>query len=418
MYALVDCNNFFVSCERVFRPDLEGRPVMVLSGNDGCVIARSNEVKALGVPMGAPLFKMKDLVSEYNITCFSTNFPLYGDLSSRVMSLLASHTPRLQQYSIDEAFLDFDHIAPEQCRDYAEQIVRQIRRGIGIPVSIGIAPTKTLAKIASKYAKKYPGYHGVAIILNDDQRVKALSGFEIGDVWGIGRKARRKLEFNGIKTALDFARRDEAWIRNMFHKPGLQTWQELRGIDAIRLSDLPEKRSITVSRTFARGIYDRTVLEGEISNFLVSCSAKLRRQHSICRQIIVYAATSRFGTSDAHHYLSASLMLPVATNNAREMLSYTLYAFRRQYRTGMPYKNAGVILTAISPDNVLQRDMFDTVDRERDGRLQSALDNINNRYGRNSVRFGTQAADRDIYKLEHLSRRFTTNIDEIIEAKC
>lgn len=417
MYALVDCNNFFVSCERVFRPDLEGKPVLVLSGNDGCVIARSNEVKALGIEMGAPLFKIRDIVAENKITCFSTNFPLYGDLSSRVMSLLSRATDRLQQYSIDEAFLDFDHLAPDQYRPEAERLVRQIRQGVGIPVSIGIAPTKTLAKIASKYAKRYPGYHGVAIIMSDEQRQKAIDTFPINDVWGIGRKSARKLIYNGVKMAGDLARKDETWVSNLFAKPGVQTWQELRGVDCIRLSDLPEKQSITVSRTFAQGQYDREVLEGELSNFLISCIAKLRRQHSVASEIIVYAATSRFN-KEQHHFLSASVLLPVPTNNAQEMLGYTLQAFRHQFRQGMPYKNAGIILTRIRPEAVVQPDLFDTRDRSRDSRLQSALDTINDRYGRNSIRFAAQTKQDDVYRLEHLSRRFTTNINEIIDAKC
>ena len=205
MYALVDCNNFFVSCERVFRPDLQKRPVVVLSGNDGCVVARSNEVKQLGIKMGVPLFEIKHLVKQYDIVCFSSNFSLYGDLSNRVMSILSAHTEHLYQYSIDEAFLLLNHVAEAEQKPYCEQLVKKILKGIGIPVSIGIAPTKTLAKMASKFAKKYPGYKGACSIISREQREKALALFPLEDVWGVGRRAMKKCHQLGLTTALDFA---------------------------------------------------------------------------------------------------------------------------------------------------------------------------------------------------------------------
>ncbi len=205
MYALADCNNFFVSCERVFRPDLWDKPVLVLSGNDGCVVSRSNEVKALGIKMGTPLYQIKDLVEKHHIACFSSNFSLYGDLSSRVMSLLRNHTTRFEQYSIDEGFITIDHIPPKERKTYCEHIVREIYQGTGIPISMGIAPSKTLCKVASKYAKKFKGYHGACIIDSEGKRLKALEKFEIGDVWGIGRSANAKLTALGITTALQFS---------------------------------------------------------------------------------------------------------------------------------------------------------------------------------------------------------------------
>ena len=250
-YALCDCNNFFVSCERVFRPDLEGKPVVVLSGNDGCVVSRSNEAKALGIKMGEPWFEVKRRIGdeamrrEEMVTAFSSNFSLYGDLSSRVMSILAKHTPRLEQYSVDEAFLHCDHMPVEELKAYYEQVVKQVRKWVGIPISIGIAPTKTLAKIASKYAKQYAGYNGVCIIDTEQKRQKALQGFAIEDVWGIGRQAQKKMAATSIKTAWDFAQQLPIFAKNLLHKPGLQTWQELNGTDCIDITDRPERQSIS-----------------------------------------------------------------------------------------------------------------------------------------------------------------------------
>jgi len=243
MYALADCNNFFVSCERVFRPDLQGRPVVVLSGNDGCVVSRSNEAKKIGIKMGEPMFQIKDTVKENDITCFSSNFSLYGDLSNRVMSILSGQTERFEQYSIDEAFFDISHVPPTEQKAYAETLVSFILRGVGIPVSIGIAPSKTLAKIASKYAKQYAGYHGACRIADEVSRKKALASFPIGDVWGIGRKTRARCEQMGVRTALEFAEMGEAYVRNIFHLPGWKTWRELNGFDEITFSEIEEKQS-------------------------------------------------------------------------------------------------------------------------------------------------------------------------------
>ena len=416
MYALVDCNNFFASCERVFRPDLEGRPVVVMSGNDGCSVARSNEAKALGIKMGTPLFQIRDLVERENVQCFSSNFSLYGDLSSRVMSLLGKHTDLLQQYSIDEAFLRIDHIPKENYRTYFQQVVLQIRRGVGIPVSIGIAPTKTLAKIASKYAKQYPGYRGVCLILTDEQRLKALSTFPVDDVWGIGRRVHKRLDFQGITTAADLAAKPREWIENFFTKPGIQTWLELRGEDVIQLSELPEKRSITVSRTFAHPLLDQKELEAQLCDFLSSCCRKLRNQHSACAQFIVFACTSRFADGGSH-YCSSVVTMPVPTANLQELLNALLSAFRIQYRRGFAYKRGGVIITQLLPDANVQADLFDARDRSRDARLQSALDSLNNRFGKGQVRFCAQSPSASTYNLDHLSPRYSTRIDEIITVK-
>ena len=417
MFALADCNNFFVSCERVFRPDLEGKPVIVLSGNDGCVVSRSNEAKALGIKMGVPLYQIQGLVDKEGVVCFSSNFSLYGDLSDRVMSI-RRHTSRFEQYSIDECFFNIDHIPADQQKAYCEQLVKEIRRGVGIPVSIGIASSKTLAKVASKYAKKYPGYHGVCEIRTDEQRLKALSSFEIGDVWGIGRRAKAKLQNAGISTALEFAEKSATFAQNMLHKPGLLTWQELRGQDVIDITELPMKQSITTSRTFANAISEQTLLEEQIANFCAHCARQLRTQKSVAQQLYVYAHTSAFRTDIEQHYLSELVTFPVATSNTQELISYALAAVRRAFRPNTLYKKAGVVLLKIIPETAVVPDLFDTKDRDKDNRLQRVLDHIDDRHGKRAIILGSQiTSQQPVYRTDHKSPLYTTDLRDIITLK-
>lgn len=426
MIALADCNNFFVSCERVFRPDLEGKPVVVLSGNDGCVVSRSNEAKALGIAMGVPLYQIKALVEKEGVVCFSSNFSLYGDLSDRVMSILRQHTTHFEQYSIDEGFIHLDHVPEAEQKAYCERIVREIKQGVGIPVSMGIAPSKTLAKVASKYAKKYKGYNGVCVIRTEEQRIKALQSFEIGDVWGIGRRAKAKLQAAGITTALQFADKSASFAQNILHKPGLLTWKELRGEDVIDITQLPMKQSITTSRTFAHAITEQALLEEQIANFCAHCARQLRVQRSVCQQLLVYAHTSSFRTDMESHYLNEIITLPVPTSNTPELVHYALTALRRAYRPGVLYKKAGVVLLKISSETAVMQDLFDEKDRERDNRLQRVLDHIDDRHGKRSILLGTQLSathsiddvpNTAIYKTEHKSPLYTTDLRDIITVK-
>ena len=419
MYALCDCNNFFVSCERVFRPDLEGKPVVVLSGNDGCVVSRSNEAKALGIKMGIPYFQIEAMAKKKGVTAFSSNFSLYGDLSSRVMSILAKHTPRLEQYSVDEAFMHCNHMPTEELKTYYEQVVKQVRKWVGIPISIGIAPTKTLAKIASKYAKQYPGYHGVCIIDTEEKRQKALQGFAIEDVWGIGRQAQKKLAAANIQTAWDFAQQLPIFAKNLLHKPGVQTWQELNAVDCIDITDRPERQSISQSRTFQTGISDRATIEKALVDFMSYCAEKMRKQGSVCQQFIVYAHTSRFAEQDTH-VIHQVVTLPIPTAITSELVRHMLVALRRQWRA-YPYKKAGVVLMNLSPAANQQQVLFDERPRERDERLQKAIDNINRQYGKPAVKIGTQILAtnaKPLTKKEKLSPCYTTNIREIMNVKC
>ena len=418
MFALADCNNFFVSCERVFRPDLEGKPVVVLSGNDGCVVSRSNEAKALGIKMGVPLYQIQGLVDKEGVICFSSNFSLYGDLSDRVMSIIRQHTSRFEQYSIDECFFNIDHVPADQQKAYCEKLVKAIRQGVGIPISIGIASSKTLAKVASKYAKKYAGYHGVCEIRTEEQRIKALSTFEIGDVWGIGRRAKAKLTRAGVTTALQFTEKPSSFARGLLNKPGLLTWQELRGQDVIDITELPMKQSITTSRTFATAITEQSLLEEQIANFCAHCARQLRMQRSVAQQLYVYAHTSAFRTDIEQHYLSELVTLPVATSNTQELISYALAAFRRAYRPGALYKKAGVVLLKIIPETAVVPDMFDTKDRDKDKRLQRVLDHIDDRHGKRAILLGSQmTSTQPVYKTEHKSPLYTTDLSDIITIK-
>lgn len=392
--------------------------MVVLSGNDGCVVSRSNEAKALGIKMGVPLYQIQGLVDKEGVICFSSNFSLYGDLSDRVMSIIRQHTSRFEQYSIDECFFNIDHVPADQQKTYCEKLVKAIRQGVGIPISIGIASSKTLAKVASKYAKKYAGYHGVCEIRTEEQRIKALSTFEIGDVWGIGRRAKAKLTTAGVTTALQFTEKPSSFARGLLNKPGLLTWQELRGQDVIDITELPMKQSITTSRTFANAITEQSLLEEQIANFCAHCARQLRMQKSVAQQLYVYAHTSAFRTDIEQHYLSELVTLPVATSNTQELISYALAAFRRAYRPGALYKKAGVVLLKIIPETAVVPDMFDTKDRDKDKRLQRVLDHIDDRHGKRAILLGSQmTSTQPVYKTEHKSPLYTTDLSDIITIK-
>lgn len=420
MLALCDCNNFFVSCERVFRPDLRDKPVVVLSGNDGCVIARSNEVKRLGIKMGVPFYQIRKQVEEHGIVHFSSNFALYGDLSSRIMRILSRYTDDLRQYSIDEAFFDLSYLDnAAEAKALCERIRAEILKGIGVPVSIGIATSKTLCKVASHYAKKYAGYRGVCVIDTEDKRRKALGGYPIDEVWGIGRQSVAKLQSTGIRTALDFANQSSQFAKNALHLPGLNTWRELNGEDCISVSELPEKQSITCSRTFAHGVTDRNLLEQALCGFCANVAEKLRRQHSVCRQMIVFAHTSRFG--EQLFVIQDTVTFPTPTANTQEMTEALLRVVRRGWRPDTPYKRAGVILLSVIPDSGVQLSLFDTRDRDRDRRLQQAIDTINSRLGKHTVGFTPNIPTADaaeLYDIGAKSPAYTTRIKDIITLKC
>ncbi len=449
MIGLADCNNFYCSCERVFRPDLIGKPVVVLSNNDGCVIARSEEAKALGYKMGDPFYQVKEKLETEGVAIFSSNYTLYGSLSNRVMSMLSHYSPHIDQYSIDESFFEVDQSMAERffqdnlkendtflnneslLHQYGARISADVLRAVGIPISIGIAETKTLAKIGSKFAKKYKGYQGCCLIDTDERRHKALSLFPIEDVWGIGRQISRKLDYMGIRTAAQFADKKESWVRSHFNITTVRTWKELNGESCISIEELPQKKSICTSRSFAgEGISDKNVVEEAVANFAVRCTEKLRLQGSVCQGITVFAWTSRFNEHVPEYTIHDSLTLPIATNAQDEIVGAALSILRAKYpkpmadcrsdRPGLSFrfKKAGVILWQISPAHPRQQDLFDPIDRSKQKALMEAIDAINRKNGHGTIRQAVQGNScRFDLKREYMSKRFTTDIHDILKVK-
>lgn len=433
MIALADCNNFYCSCERVFRPDLVGKPVVVLSNNDGCIIARSEEAKALGYKMGDPFYQMKEKLEAEGVAIFSSNYTLYGSLSNRVMSMLSHYSPQLDQYSIDESFFEVDksiaaaffqeNQSSEKTNSllhrYGARISSDVLRAVGIPISIGIAETKTLAKIGSKFAKKHKGYQGCCLIDTEERRHKALSLFPIEDVWGIGRQIARKLDYMGIRTAAQLADQKESWVRCHFNITTVRTWKELNGENCISIEELPQKKSICTSRSFAdEGISNKNVMEEAVANFAVRCAEKLRRQGSVCQGITVFAWTSRFNDHVPEYTIHDSLVLPIATDAQDEIVGAALTILRARYpksvsdRPDRPdlsfrFKKAGVILWQISPSTPREQDLFDPINRERQKALMTAIDAINHKNGYGTIRQAIQGTDcRFDLKREYMSKTF------------
>ena len=422
LFGLVDCNNFYCSCERVFHPDLMGKPVVVLSNNDGCVIARSEESKALGIKMGDVFYQVKDRLEQNDVAVFSSNYNLYGDMSRRVMSLLSRYSPKVDVYSIDEAFLDFTGMGTaEELTEYCRKMVRHITKGTGIPISLGIAPTKTLAKMASKFAKKHKGYEGVCLMDTDEKREKALKLFDVADVWGIGHRSVEKLNYYGIKTAWDLTQKSESWVRREMTVTGVRTWKELRGESCISIEELPHKKSICTSRSFAeQGLNKLAEVEEAIANFAAQCSRKLREQHTVCSSMTVFAHTSRFRQDLPQSYIYQTVNLIVPSNDQQELVSLAVKTLRANWKDGDGYfyKKAGVILWGICRDNAIQTNLFDQVDQEKQAALAKAIDAINRKNGHNKIRVAVQGDEKGWQlKREYISKQYTTNLDDVIVLK-
>ena len=419
MYALADCNNFFASCERVFRPDLNGRPVIVLSNNDGCAVARSNEAKALGIKMGDPLFKIRDIVEKNGVAVFSSNFALYGDMSRRVQEVLRGFAPCVEQYSIDESFLDLGGMTGIDFKAYAEEISRQCRRQTSIPVSVGIAPTKTLAKVASKLCKKYPRLNGGCYMYRPQDIEKVLRTFPVADVWGIGRRSARKLEQMNIRTAWDFASLPQSSVRALFALPGYRTWKELRGIPSIEFEDMIEPRqSICVSRSFAHDITSLSELSEQVANFAEGAVVKLRKQASLAQEVSVFAMTNRFKEGAPQTVSGLCCPLPDATADHRAIIVAAVDTCRRLFRQGYGYKKAGVVITRLVQAEGHTPSLFlDDTAADREARLSGAIDSINRSFGDGSILLGLQGDGRIRNTREHQSPHYTTLWDDIPKVK-
>ena len=415
MFALADCNNFFASCERVFRPDLQGKPVIVLSNNDGCAVARSNEAKALGIKMGAPFFKIRHLVEKYGVAVFSGNMALYGDMSQRVRWVLEEYAPSIEVYSIDEAFLDLRGLEGIDFDAYAKQISKQCWKLTSIPVSVGIAPTKTLAKIASKLCKQYPKLRGGCYMHRPQDIEKVLRKYPIEDVWGIGRKSVSKLHSIGVNTAYDYTQMPENAVRKMLALPGVRVWRELRGEPCIEFEDgFEAKQSICVSRSFSHEIADVEALCEQIANFASSMSEKLRQQRTVACEMTVFAYTNRFKENDPQIYSTQLVNFDRPTNDARIMVSAAVAAMNEAYRNGYGYKKAGVVATHILSEKEIVPSLFeDTMNLKKEQRLTSAMDVINATFGKGTVKLAAQGSGHIQSSSEKQSPHYTTLWEDI-----
>ncbi|MDZ7796757.1 MAG: Y-family DNA polymerase [Candidatus Marinimicrobia bacterium] len=418
MIALVDCNNFYVSCERVFDPSLNGKPVVVLSNNDGCVIARSNEAKALGIPMGAPVFKYQQLIEAEKVHVYSSNFALYGDMSQRVMSIVSGYAHDTEVYSIDEAFLELGEGDEEKMTGLAGEIRKLVKKCTGIPVSIGIAPTKTLAKIATHIAKKEPAREGCCVLSRKETIEGFLQRFPIEDIWGIGRRTAKKLHELGVETAADYMSLSDRMILKEYTVVGLRMKKELCGEPSLSLeSTRKPRKAICTARSFGQMISEYEFLEQAVSSHTVTCAVKLRKQGSCASSMMVFVHTNYFRRNLPQYKRNIVISFP-ATRNTMALLRYAKEALKKIYKPGYDYKKAGVILMDFQQKDCLQSDLFTVNDpQERnDMRLVKALDMINDKYGRNTVRVGDQGlADKHARKQSRRSKSYTTQWDEMLE---
>lgn len=414
MLGLCDCNNFFVSCERVFNPSLEGRPVVVLSNNDGCVVSRSNEAKAIGIKMGQPLYQIRELVKRENVSVHSANYHLYGDMSHRVMSILKSSVGQIEIYSIDEAFLRLDGLTTEGLKEWGEKLAHTVHKGTGIPVSIGISSTKTLAKIAAKLCKRYPKLNSACFMHRPEDIAKVLSTYPIGDVWGIGRRHTKMLEGCYIRTAAQFCSLSEEWVQNRMSITGVRTWRELHGTPCIEFNhQIADKQSITVSRSFASEIYSFDELAETVATFASIAAEKLRNQKSVARLLQVFIFTNRHRDDQPQHREGGAVHFAVPTDSTLEIVKAATTLLKKIYRRGYGYKKSGVSIGEISSATHIQGELFDTIDRPKHKKLMQAIDKINATQGPQAVKLVSQGAITDHTNRQYLSPQYTTKWEDI-----
>lgn len=393
MYAVVDCDNCFASCERVFQPELKGRPLVVLGNNDGCVIARSNEAKALGIKMGMPVYQIRSIIERHGVEVRPSHYALYADLSNRLMSMLRREVPHVHVYSIDEAFLDLNGQGIADLCAFGIGIVQRVDRWLGLPVSIGIAPTKTLAKLGTWYAKHYAGYGHVCLIDTDEKRVKALQGVTVDEVWGVGRRSAPQLHSVGIHTAYDFTQRSEAWVGRQMGTAGVRTWRELHGEDCIRTIEHPRRQTICTTRTFSSTIAELPLLEARIGDYAARCAAKLRQEHSLAQMVTAFAHTSPFLREAPQLSGSVTVALELPASSTFEITRAALRALHSFFRPGYQFKRAGVIVSGITGDDGVQTELFGSLPpevRQKFDRLSKVMDHMNRTMGRGTLRLGIE----------------------------
>lgn len=420
MYALVDCNNFYASCERVFQPQFVGKPIVILSNNDGCIISRSEEAKALGIPMGAPEFQVREQLQKNSINVFSSNYTLYGDLSKRVMNILRQFTPNVEDYSIDEAFLNFDGVSIEDYHNYGLQIRKRILKWLGLPVCVGIAPTKALSKVANRIAKKFPEKTGgVHVIDTDEKRIKALKWTKIGDVWGIGYRLTKKMKAMNINTAYDFIQPQyENFIKREMGIIGLRLRSELEGKPVLELEEaLETKKSIAITRSFKTKLSKLDDLKERVSTFATVCAEKLRKQNSCCYSVNVFLAKDPHKTT-GRTYFSRTETLPFATNSNLTISTLAIEMLGKIYEPNQVYMKAGVIVTQLIPQDQKQLHLFEE-ENPKHQKLMEVIDQFHKKTGERKIRLGNQDLQHTwIMKQNHLSPNFTTNLNDIITVKC
>lgn len=419
MFALVDCNNFYASCERVFNPKLNKKPIVILSNNDGCVISRSNEAKALGIPMGAPAFKYDSIFKKNKVHVFSSNFPLYGDMSSRVMSILSKYTPNIEIYSIDEAFLEFKGFEKYNLEEYGKEIRKTILKWTGIPVSIGFARTKALAKVANRISKKFDNKTGGIYVMDSKEKEeKALKWLKIEDVWGIGFKHATRLKNHKINKAYDFINLPDDWVRKQMSVVGLRLKKELEGESVLSLEESRSpKKAIATTRSFEKNIIDFEDLKERVSTFSICCSEKLRFQESNCNSIYVFVKSNRHQKDKLQYRCGIVMTLPYGSNSSITISKYAIEGLKKIYKKGVEYKKAGVIVMGLVPNNKTQLNLFEK-ENPKHQILMKTLDFIAKKEGPNKVKLASQDLKR-IWKMKQtkLSSKYTTELNETILIK-
>ncbi|WP_417428306.1 SOS mutagenesis and repair protein UmuC [Halpernia sp.] len=390
MFALIDCNNFFVSCERTLDKSLEGQAVVVLSNNDGCVVSRSNEAKALGIPMGAPVFKYKELFAKYKVKSFSAKFELYNFRSQQVMKIASSYALDFEIYSIDELFLDFHGFKYFDLNSYAEEIRDKILKESLIPTSIGIAPTKTLCKVANRIVKKFPDrFNGVYILDTPEKIEKALKWLDIEDVWGIGRRLSVKMKDFGVYKAYDLLQKPETWVRKIMGIHGVRMINELKGIRQLELDSPSKKKSICVSRSFMQMLTNKEDVRERIETFSMYCAEKLRKQETCCKTICVFVQTNRFRKDLPEYRNAISVVLPNPSNSSITIAKIANEIFEKLFLEGFHYKKAGIIVSDFVPENERLINLFEKDVQNKHLPVMKALDRLNRKYGKDKIRLGS-----------------------------
>lgn len=420
MYALVDCNNFYASCERVFQPRLTGKPIVVLSNNDGCVISRSYEAKSLGIPMGAPEFKIRHQLKQEKVQVFSSNYPLYGDLSSRVMKILEGFSPHVEVYSIDEAFMNFDGMKMSDYHSYGVQIKKRVQKWLSIPVCIGFAETKALSKVANKIAKKYQERtQGIYVIDSEEKRIKALKWTKIEDVWGIGFRLTKKMQGKNIHTAYDFTLpHNESFIKATMGVVGMRLKYELEGKSVLEMEEPKDKKTIAVTRSFAGNITTLSEMTERVSTFATICAEKLRKQKSCCYSIMVFLRKDKYKVATKRYNFFKMETLPFSSNSSLTISNLAVKMLKTMFEEGEIYKKAGVIVTSIIPENQKQFHLFEE-ENPKHLKLMQVIDAYYKKTGERKIRFGNQDLQKTWkMKQDHLSKKYTTDISQILEIPC